>query len=170
MATIKRFEDLFSWQKAREMTKLIYSFTKKPKFLKDYGLKNQIERSAVSVVANQAEGFSRGTKLELINYFYIAKGSAGEVQSHLYVALDQQYINESEFRKAYGLAEESQKLIQSFVDKVKAGGMSGIQYRQVVQEDPLKKDLIERGMVFTINGPMKREEAIKQGIDYDEIR
>ena len=169
MASIKRFEDLYSWQKARELAKFVYSLTKKQKFLKDYGLKNQIERAAVSVMANQSEGFSRGTKVELINYFYIAKGSAGEVQSHLYVALDAGYIDVSEFRKAYQLADECQKLIQSFVDKVKAEGRSGIQYKQVYKEDPFKKELRDTGMVSTINGLMKKEEAIKQGISFQEI-
>lgn len=169
MASIKRFEDLYSWQKARELTKFIYSLTKKPKFLKDYGLKNQIERAGVSVMANQSEGFSRGTKIELINYFYIAKGSAGEVQSHLYVALDAGYIDMSEFRKAYQLADECQKLIQSFVDKVKAEGRSGIQYKQVYKENSFKKGLREIGIVSTISGLMKKEEAIKQGISFQEI-
>lgn len=120
-------------------------------------------------MANQAEGFSRGTKIELINYFYIAKGSAGEIQSHLYIASDLGYIDMSEFRKAYQLADECQKLIQSFVDKVKAEGMSGIQYKRVYKEDPFKKELRDKGMVSTISGLMKKEEAIKQGISFQEM-
>lgn len=168
MATIKRFEDLYSWQKARELTKFIYFLARKPKFSKDYGLKNQIERAAVSIMANQAEGFSRGTKTELINYFYIAKGSAGEVQSHLYVAMDLGYIDISEFRKAYQLADEAQKLIQSFADRAKAGGRAGIQYKQVKEIDPIREEFRKQGMVFTIEGPMKKEEAIKRGLSFDE--
>jgi len=138
MATIKRFEDLYSWQKAREMTKYIYTLTRKSEFYRDRGLTNQIQRSAVSVMANQAEGFSRGTKQELINYFYIAKASAGEVQSHLYIASDLQYIDISEFQNAYNLAGECQKLIEVFVQKVKQGANRGIQYKQVKNQKMIK--------------------------------
>ena len=138
MATIKQFENLFSWQKARELTSYIYTLTKKPEFYRDRGLTNQIQRSAVSVMANQAEGFSRGTKQELINYFYIAKASAGEVQSHLYIASDLQYINTSEFQNAYNLAGESQKLIESFVQKVKQGAGKGIQYKQIKNQKMIR--------------------------------
>jgi len=161
MATIKKFEHLFSWQKARELTKYVYSLTKKSELSKDYGLKDQIQRSSVSVMANQAEGFTRGTKLELINYFYIAKGSAGEVQSHLYACLDAGYISESEFQKAYGLAEESQKLIQHFVDRVKADGRKGIQYKdkQSNKKDFLREIMEKRNQVFTEQGVMKKQDA-----------
>jgi len=165
MATIKKFEDLIAWQKAREATKYTYYLTKKPKFSRDFGLKNQIQRSAVSVMANQAEGFSRGTKAELINYFYIAKGSAGETQSHLYVASDQGYITKEEFQKGYGLLDESQKLIESFVKKVKGGGRSGLQHRRIQREDPMKSFLEEQGLVHTRMGTMKKEEAKKKGLE-----
>ena len=129
MATIQKFEDLLSWQRARELTKRVYETTKEKPFCFDRGLVSQIQRAAVSVMANQAEGFTRGTRVELINYFYIAKGSAGEVQSHLYVALDARHIDMSKFRGLYGLADEAQRLIQSFVLRVKEGSGSGIQYK-----------------------------------------
>ena len=164
MVTVKKFEQLISWQKARELTRYIYFLTRKPKFSKDYGLKDQIQRAAVSTVANQAEGFTRGTKFELINYFYIAKGSAGEVQSHLYIASDQNYISPSEFQKAYRLAEETQRLIQSFVDKVKKGSRRGIQHKTPKRENPMKEFLEEGGFVFTTMGVMKKEEAEQQGL------
>ncbi len=161
MATIKRFEDLISWQRARELVKYIYYLTKKSAFQNDRGLKTQIERSAVSSMANQAEGFSRGTKLELINYFFIAKGSAGETQSHLYVALDQNYITKEEFNKAYGLADEVQRLIQHFVDRVKGGARSGIQYKRASSniakewEDYLEK---EQGLIKSEDGHYAKKE------------
>ena len=145
MATIKRFEDLISWKKARELVRTIYSLTKNKAFSKDFSLKDQIQRSAVSTMANQAEGFTRGTKIELINYFFIAKASAGETQSHLYVALDQGYITENEFKKAYKLAEEVQKLIQSFIDKVKKGSLSGIQHKVVVKKNKIEEFLEKHG-------------------------
>lgn len=91
MATIRRFEDLHCWQKSRELTREVY----KTFFnLKDYGFKDQIQRASVSVMSNIAEGFERGTKQELINYLFIAKGSAGEVRAQLYVAFDAGYLNE----------------------------------------------------------------------------
>lgn len=130
MATIQKFEDLLSWQKARELTKRVYEITKEKPFCFDRGLVSQIQRAAVSAMANQAEGFTRGTKIELINYFYIAKGSAGEVQSHLYASLDARHIDMSTFRNIYGLADETQRLIQSFILRVKEGSGSGIQYKE----------------------------------------
>lgn len=130
MATIQKFEDLLSWQRARELTKRVYEITKEKPFCFDRGLVSQIQRAAVSAMANQAEGFTRGTKIELINYFYIAKGSAGEVQSHLYAAMDARYIDMSIFRNVYGLADEAQRLIQSFVLRVKEGSRTGIQHKQ----------------------------------------
>ena len=171
MATIKKFEDLISWKKARELTRYIYYLTKKEKFSKDYGLKDQIQRSAVSTMANQAEGFCRGTKIELINYFYIAKGSAGEVQNHLYVALDQGYITKGEFQKGYRVADEVQRLIQNFVDKVKAGAYGGLQYKNVdisryrkTPADEIKEKIEKEGKVFTMEGILTKEEAERRGL------
>ena len=132
--TIQKFEDLLSWQKARELTKRVYEITKEKPFCFDGGLKSQIQRAAVSIMANQAEGFTRGTRTELINYFYIAKCSAGEAQSHLYTALDAGYIDISTFRNIYGLADEAQRLIQSFVLRVKEGSKIGIQHKQAGAE------------------------------------
>ena len=116
-------------------------------------------------MANQAEGFTRGTKFELINYFYIAKGSAGEVQSHLYVALDQNYISSEEFKKAYQLAEETQRLIQIFVDKVKSKGWRGIQYKPPEKVNPGRELIKELGYVYTARGVMSKEEAEKRGLE-----
>jgi len=151
MATIKRFEDLISWKKARALVRTIYSLTKNKAFSKDFSLKDQIQRSAVSTMANQAEGFTRGTKIELINYFFIAKASAGETQSHLYVALDQRYITENEFKKVYKLAEEVQKLIQSFIDKVKKGSLSGIQHKVLVKKSKIEEFLKRHGFKIPKN-------------------
>ncbi|MBI4127599.1 MAG: four helix bundle protein [Parcubacteria group bacterium] len=161
MATIKRFEDLLSWQRARELTRYVYYLTRKPTFRSDRGLVSQVQRAAVSSMANQAEGFTRGTKIELINYFFIAKGSAGEVQSHLYVALDVGYITADEFTKAYQLGDETQRLIQSFVDRVKDGSKPGIQYKEVDQGKRLNAFLEGYDLVMTPRGMMKKEEAEK---------
>ena len=81
-------------------------------------------------MSNIAEGFDRATKYELINYFYIAKGSCGEVKSQLYIALDLGYIDMSKFRYGVGLCDECSRLIQSFIFKVKSGGKDGLQFKR----------------------------------------
>jgi len=138
MATIQKFEDLICWQKARELTKFIYDISKYRdgdmlkygNFSSDKGLVDQIRRAAVSVMSNIAEGFDRATKFELINYFYIAKGSCGEVRAQLYVALDFGYIDMSKFKYGIGLCDECSRLIQSFAYKVKSGGKDGLQFKK----------------------------------------
>lgn len=90
MAKIERFEDIIAWQKAREMVKEIYQVSSDGKFAKDYGLRDQLRRAAVSVMLNIAEGFARKTSREFMQFLVIAHGSAAEVQSALYVAIDQQ--------------------------------------------------------------------------------
>lgn len=86
-------------------------------------------------MSNIAEGFDRGTKFELINYFYIAKGSCGEVRSQLYVAQDAGYIAISQFRKGLDLTDYCSKLIQNFVNKAKLGAKTGLQYKIVKKEE-----------------------------------
>lgn len=130
MATIQKFEDLICWQKARELTKFVYEISKYRNFDIDRGLQDQIRRAAVSVMSNIAEGFDRATKFELINYFYIAKGSCGEVRSQLYIALDSGYIDMSKFRNGIQLCDECSRLIQSFIYKVKSGSKEGIQFKR----------------------------------------
>jgi len=138
MATIQKFEDLICWQKARELTKFVYDISKYRdgdmskygNFSSDKGLVDQIRRAAVSVMSNIAEGFDRATKYELINYFYIAKGSCGEVKSQLYIALDSGYIDMSKFRYGIQLCDECSRLIQSFIFKVKSGSKEGLQFKR----------------------------------------
>ncbi|MFH0990831.1 MAG: four helix bundle protein [bacterium] len=100
----KRFEDMPVWQDARKLTSIIYRLTAKGKLSSDYGLKDQMQRSAVSVMSNIAEGYERHTKKEFIAFLYHAKGSVGELRSQLYVALDLQYISQSEFEEAFTLS------------------------------------------------------------------
>jgi len=133
MATIERFEDLICWQKSRELTKEVYKTFKN---CRDFGFRDQIERAAVSVMSNIAEGFERGTREEFVNYLYIAKGSAGEVRAQLYVALDSGYLNIEMFKYLKNLAEECSRLIQSFAEKVKGGSRRGTQFRTIKKSDP----------------------------------
>ncbi len=83
MPTFRRFEDIQAWQKAREITKFVYSLTKKGEFARDYGLRDQIRRSSVSIMANIAEGFSRRSDKDFANFLNISRSSVAEVQSHL---------------------------------------------------------------------------------------
>lgn len=130
MQAARRFEDLAFWQQARELTELIYALTQKDGFAKDYGLKDQIQRAAVSVMSNIAEGFSRGTNVEFLQFLFIAKGSLSEVQSQLYVALDLAYISQDQFRQAYAKADQVAKTMNSFIQAVKRTGRSGLKARK----------------------------------------
>ncbi len=115
MSTIERFEDLQSWQKARILTNFIYDLTEKEKFSKDFGQKRQIQRASSSVMHNIAEGFDAGTNPEFIRFLKMARRSASEVQSELYLALDRDYITETERQKAYDLATDTKKLINGMI-------------------------------------------------------
>src|SRR5581483_1617740 len=115
MAKIERFEDLQSWQKARQLVNLIYDLTVHPKFAKDFRLSGQIQDAAGSVMHNIAEGFDAGTNLEFIRFLKIARRSASEIQSELYLALDRNYINQEELNSAYALATETKRLINGMI-------------------------------------------------------
>lgn len=95
MAKIERFEDIEAWKKARLLVELIYQETGKDAFAKDFGLRDQIRRAAVSIMSNIAEGFERNSDKEFRQFLYISKGSAGEVRSLLYIAMDLNYINKT---------------------------------------------------------------------------
>ncbi|HEY6010894.1 MAG TPA: four helix bundle protein [Nitrospirota bacterium] len=122
----KRFEDLIFWQKARELTRLIYGSTSKVPFKNDYGLREQLQRSAVSVMSNIAEGFGRGSNTEFVQFLFVAKGSLSEVKSQLYVAMDLNYVTPSEFNKAYKMTEEISKLINAFIKSLKEDKKRGL--------------------------------------------
>src|ERR1041385_6990093 len=92
MNKIERFEDIIAWQKARVLTKEVYAMAGSGDFKRDFGLRDQIQRAAVSTMSNIAKGFERGGDKEFIQFLSHSKGSCGEVRSDLYVALDQGYI------------------------------------------------------------------------------
>jgi four helix bundle protein len=116
---IKRFEDIEAWQLARKLTQMIYRLTKKPSFAKDYGLKGQIETAAGSSMHNIAEGFDAETNMEFIRFLRYAKRSCTEVQSELYVALDEGYISIEEFKEAYEQARRTRAAIRGFINYLK---------------------------------------------------
>ena len=103
---IEKFEDFIAWQKARSLTREIYKITNLPAFSRDFGLKDQIRRAAVSIMSNIAEGFERGRASEFHQFLSIAKGSCAELRSQLYIALDVEYIPQTRFRELMSIAEE----------------------------------------------------------------
>jgi four helix bundle protein len=115
MARIERFEDLQSWQKARQLANVIYDLTEHPRFIKDFRLCGQIQDAAGSVMHNIAEGFDAGTHPEFIRFLKISRRSASEVQSELYRALDRKYIDQDELASAYQLATETKRLINGMI-------------------------------------------------------
>lgn len=116
MAKIQRFEDIEAWKKAREIVKEIYQLTENNKnFKSEFALKDQLRRSAISVMRNIAEGYARQTDKEFTKFLYIAIGSNAELQSQLYVAIDLNYINRDEFERLYSKSIEISKLIRGFI-------------------------------------------------------
>ena len=116
MATIERFEDIQAWQKAREVASSIYKLCKQGELSKDFGLKDQIRRSAVSVQSNIAEGFGREGNKEFVHFLRIAKGSNTEFRSQLYNLLDAEYIDDSTFEDLYNQSYETERLIGGFIN------------------------------------------------------
>ena len=129
MNKIERFEDIVAWQKARVLTKQIYATAKIGAFARDYGLKDQIQRSSVSTMANIAEGFERGGDKEFLQFLSDSKGSCGEVKSHLYVAVDQNYITPITFDDLYGKANEVSRLVGGFMTYLRDSTLRGNKYR-----------------------------------------
>lgn len=116
MAKFNSFEEIISWQKARELNKEIYYLTSNNNsFSKDFGLRDQIRRSSISISSNIAEGFERETTKEFIRFLYIAKASAGEFRSQLYLAFDLKYVNIEEFEKLKLKVNEVSKLISGLL-------------------------------------------------------
>jgi four helix bundle protein len=115
MSKLTRFEDLNCWQQARNVVKDIYKVCRINEFRKDYGLSDQVKRSAVSIMANIAEGFSRRSNKEFIQFLYIAKSSAAELQSHLYAALDQGYLNHEKFSSLYESIDKVQRQVSNLI-------------------------------------------------------
>ena len=108
---IEKFEDIESWKLARQLTKEIYKITKLNNFSKDFGLKDQIQRASVSIMANISEGFDSNSDKSFINFLNYSYRSASEVQSLLYVVLDQKYISINEFDFLYGKCKDIKNLI-----------------------------------------------------------
>jgi len=130
----KYFEDLEVWKSSRELTGMIYRVTSDGAFSKDFGLRDQIRRAAVSVMSNIAEGYERGGNQELIQFLSIAKGSCGEVRCQLYVAMDQQYVSEKECEKMIDLFKKLSIMINNFMEYLKGSPFKGVKFKKPVQK------------------------------------
>ncbi len=122
MTTFKQFEDLEIWQKSKVLTAQVYRLTNSGTSSKDFGLRDQTRRCSVSIMPNIAEGFGRKGSKEFANFLNYSHGSASELQSHLYIALDLDYIEEETFNELYQECERISKMslrLQNYLRKNK---------------------------------------------------
>jgi four helix bundle protein len=129
MATITKFEDIEAWQKGRTLKQVLYRHSRQGEFAKDFTLRDQIRRAAMSVTANIAEGFERGGNREFIQFLSTSKGSCGEVQDHLYTAMDESYITKSEFEALYAQTAEVARLLGGFMKYLQGSEIRGNKFR-----------------------------------------
>ena len=122
---IKRFEDIDVWKEARKLVNMVYDLTNKNLFKQDFGLKEQIQKAAVSCMSNVAEGFDSDTKQQFIQMLSYTKRSSSEAQSELYVALDRKYVTQNEFDEVYSQAKSVRKLANGFIRYLKGNRLTG---------------------------------------------
>lgn len=115
MATFRSFEDINAWQAGRELTRHVYCISRTGAFAKDFALRNQMRRAAISITSNIAEGFERDSRSAFLHFLSIAKGSAGEVRSQLYVALDEGYIDRATFETLHDLSKSTIRQIHGLI-------------------------------------------------------
>lgn len=120
MSTITRFEEIRAWQTARTLTREVYTVSNEGAFARDYGLRDQLRRSAVSILSNIAEGFESDTQQQFGKYLGYAKASAGEVRAQLYVALDVGYLDRVQFEHVFDLAEKCSRQLSRFITYLKS--------------------------------------------------
>jgi four helix bundle protein len=129
LGTITRFEDIEAWQKARELTKEIYSVSGQGPFSKDFGLREQMRRAAVSVMSNIAEGFERGGDREFGQFLAQARGSSAELRAQLYAALDQGYLDQATFERLTELAIEINRMVTGLMKYLRSSEFKGSKYK-----------------------------------------
>ena len=129
MATITKIEDLLIWQEARVLVKGIFVLTSKVKFSKELSLKDQIKRSAISVMSNVAEGYGRGGNKEFVQFLYIANGSLNELKSQLYISYDFELLNKEELNKFLADTLKIENMIKALVRKMKDSEFTGVKFK-----------------------------------------
>ena len=141
MASIKRFEDVEAWKQGRELTRRIYQITSQSKVTRDYALRDQIRRAAISITSNIAEGFDRGGNREFVQFLAIARGSASELKSQIYTALDVGYVDHKEFAELYQLAHSVVLLIGGFIKYLQQSELGGQKFKTTTQRKTLNREL-----------------------------
>ena len=129
MGAFRTFEEIEAWQQARELTRLVYEVSGKGTFGRDFALRDQIRRAAVSVMSNIAEGFGRGGAREFVQFLAVARGSASEVSAQIYVALDQGYISKESFGRLQEQATRTGSVLSGLIRYLRTVGLKGSKYR-----------------------------------------
>ncbi len=129
MAKIDKFDDIEAWKQAREIIKLIYQISSEGAFSRDFALRDQIRRATVSIISNIAEGFERDGDKEFLQFLAIAKGSCGEVRAQLYVALDQNYLDERQFAFILNKLIETSRTISGFMKYLQQSEFKGNKFK-----------------------------------------
>ncbi len=126
----RSFEELEVWQRARELVGFIYRLTNNNNFKKDFGLVDQIRRASISIMSNIAEGFERGSNMEFVQFLYIAKGSAGEVRTQLYIARDLDYIDDDKFKQGVMLSKDVSAQTSRLIQYLKGSRYRGEKFKK----------------------------------------
>jgi len=129
MATFHCFEEIDCWQKARILTSEVYSMSGQQMFAKDFGLRDQIRRTSVSIMSNIAEGFERSGTREFRQFLAISKGSVGELKSQFYLALDQKYVSREAFDHLFKQASETGRMIGGLIIYLSKTNKKGSKYK-----------------------------------------
>ena len=129
MAKFERFEEIEAWERARILTKEIYAVTSDGGFARDFGLRDQIRRAAISILSNIAEGFERGGDKEFAQFLAVAKGSCGEVRAQLYVAMDQHYITKEQFDNLLEGTLQVSRLLGGLIKYLRQSGYKGSKFK-----------------------------------------
>lgn len=115
MSTIHRFEEIEAWQTARQLTKAVYGLTASGSFARDFGLRDQMRRAAVSILSNIAEGYESRTRGLFIEFLGRAKGSVGELRAQFYVAQDAGYLGVAQAKASQDQCEKCSSQISRFI-------------------------------------------------------
>ena len=129
MSRIEKFEDIEAWKLMRKLTKEIYSITQSGDFARDFGLRDQIRRAAVSVMSNIAEGYERNGNREFLQFLSQAKGSIGEIKAQLYVAMDVGLISNIDFERLFNDATKVGQLIGGLMKYLTESGFKGSKFK-----------------------------------------
>jgi four helix bundle protein len=130
VSTFQSFEDIEAWQKARSLTRLIYAAARTGAIRRDFFLADQLKRASISTMSNIAEGFERGGRDEFLHFLSIARASAAECQSHLYVAHDAGYLSDEVFQEMAALAADCRRLLSSLMNYLRNTTMRGVKYKR----------------------------------------